>query len=207
MADYPDLNGKTREDAWALLTEWVESPSLRRHCLSVETAMRAYAGKYGQPEEAWGLVGLIHDFDFERHPTLDEHPFVGARVLTEQGYPEWVVNAVLSHSDDPAYPRNSDLEKALFAVDELTGFVAAVALVRPSKAVADVTPSSVKKKMKDKRFAEAVKREDLVAGAAELGIPFEEHVEFVIRAMAGNAVALGLAGTEPPAGDPSSRQE
>src|SRR6478752_6205824 len=133
MSEYPDLNGKTREDAWALLTEWVASASLRRHCLSVETAMRAYAAERGEPVEAWGLVGLIHDFDFERHPTLDEHPYVGADVLAREGYPDWVVAAVLSHADDPAHPRVTDLEKTLFAVDELTGFVSAVALVRPSR--------------------------------------------------------------------------
>ncbi len=194
MADYPDLNGKTRADAQALLEEWVEAPSLRRHCLAVETAMRAYARKRGEPEDAWGIVGLIHDFDFERHPTLEEHPFVGARHLTKVGYPDWLVRAILSHSDDPSYPRETPLERTLFAVDELTGFISAVALVRPSKAVADVTPSSVRKKMKDRRFAEAVRREDLLSGAEELGISFEEHVEFVVHAMALNADALGLAG-------------
>lgn len=199
MPAYPDLNGKTRDDAWLLLTGWVESPSLRRHCLAVETAMRAYATKNGEPEDAWGLVGLIHDFDFERHPNLEEHPFVGARVLAEQGYPDWLVGAVLSHAESPAHPRTTPLEKTLFAVDELTGFVSAVALVRPSKAVADVTPSSVRKKMKDRRFAEAVSRDDLLAGAAELGISFEEHVEFVVHAMAANAEALGLAGNPAPA--------
>lgn len=196
LGDYPDLGGRTRDDAWALLTEWVKSPSLRRHCLAVETAMRAYARKAGEPEEAWGLVGLIHDFDFERHPTLEEHPFIGASVLDGLGYPQWVVGAVLSHSDHPAYPRNSDLEKTLFGVDELTGFISAVALVRPSRAVADVTAASVKKKMKDRRFAEAVRREDLTSGADELGISFEEHVEFVVNALASNAEALGLAGSQ-----------
>jgi putative nucleotidyltransferase with HDIG domain len=195
--DYPALGGKTRDDAWALLTEWVESPSLRRHCLAVETAMRAYARKFEEPEEAWGLVGLIHDFDFERHPTLEEHPFVGAKVLDELGYPQWVVEAVLSHSDDPAYPRRTDLEKALFAVDELTGFISAVALVRPSKAVADVTPSSVRKKMKDKRFAEAVRRDDLTQGADDLGVGLDEHIAFVAAAMSANAEVLGLAGVQP----------
>lgn len=201
MADYPDLNGKTRDDAWALLSEWVKAPSLLRHCLSVETAMRAYAVKEGEPADAWGLVGLIHDFDFERHPTLDQHPFVGAKVLDGLGYPQWVVDAVLSHADDPTYPRNTRLEKTLFAVDELTGFISAVALVRPSKAVADVKASSVKKKMKDRRFAEAVRRDDLTSGAEELGIPFEEHVEFVVQAMAANADVLGLAGIQPSADD------
>jgi putative nucleotidyltransferase with HDIG domain len=195
--DYPALGGKTRDDAWALLTEWVESPSLRRHCLAVETAMRAYSRKFEEPEDAWGLVGLIHDFDFERHPTLEEHPFVGAKVLDELGYPQWVVEAVLSHSDDPAYPRRTDLEKALFAVDELTGFISAVALVRPSKAVADVTPSSVRKKMKDKRFAEAVRRDDLTQGADDLGVGLDEHIAFVAAAMSANAEVLGLAGVQP----------
>lgn len=191
---YPDLNGKTREETWALLNEWVKSPSLIRHCLAVETATRAYARKNGEPEEAWAVVGLIHDFDYEKHPTLDEHPYVGAGVLRELGYPEWVVRAVLSHADDPAYPRETDLEKTLFAVDELTGFISAVALVRPSKAVADVKASSVKKKMKDKAFAAAVKREDLISGAEELGVDLDEHITFVIGAMTENAEALGLAG-------------
>ena len=198
---YPELNGKTREDAWALLQEWVESPSLRRHCLSVETALRAYATRFGEPPDAWGLVGLIHDFDFERHPSLEEHPFVGAGVLAEQRYPKWVIDAVLSHSDDPTYPRTTQLEKSLFAVDELTGFIAAVALVRPSRAVADVTVSSVKKKLKDRKFAEAVRRDELLAGAEELGVPFDDHVAFVIEAMAGNAEVLGLAGTSPSTDD------
>ncbi len=193
---YPDMNGKTRDDAWALLAEWVEGPSLRRHCLAVETAMRAYAVKHGEPEEAWGLVGVIHDFDFERHPDLAEHPFVGAGILRQQGYPEWVVEAILSHADVPEHPRRTALEKTLFAVDELTGFIAAVALVRPSKAVAEVKPSSVKKKMKDKRFAEGIHRDALLRGAEELGIPFDDHVAFVIQAMAANADALGLAGVE-----------
>ncbi|MGB3329271.1 MAG: HD domain-containing protein [Thermomicrobiales bacterium] len=197
---YPDLNGKTREQTWDLLNEWVKSPSLLRHCLSVETAMRAYARKLGEPEEAWSVVGLIHDFDYEKHPTLDEHPFVGAGVLKDLGYPEWVVSAVLSHADNPEYPRTTDLEKTLFAVDELTGFISAVALVRPSKAVADVKASSVKKKMKDKAFAAAIKREDLTAGAEELGVDLDEHITFVIGAMADNAEVLGLAGV---ASDPA----
>lgn len=191
---YPDLNGKTREATWELLNEWVKSPSLIRHCLAVETAMRAYARKHGEPEEAWSVVGLIHDFDYEKHPTLDEHPFVGAGVLKELGYPEWVVQAVLSHADHPDHPRVTELEKTLFAVDELTGFISAVALVRPSKAVADVKASSVKKKFKDKAFAAAVKREDLISGAAELGIDLDEHITFVIGAMTENAETLGLAG-------------
>jgi putative nucleotidyltransferase with HDIG domain len=194
MGSYPDLNGKTRDATWALLSDWVESPSLRRHCLAVETAMRAYARKLGEPEDAWGLVGLIHDFDFERHPDLSEHTVIGSKVLAEHGYPEWFQDAIRVHGSQPGYPRATELDKALFAVDELTGFISAVALVRPSKAVADVTASSVKKKMKDKRFAEGVNRAELIEGAEALGVPFDEHVTFVIAAMAANAEALGLAG-------------
>lgn len=188
-----DLTGKTREDAWGLLTEWVESESLRRHCLSVETAMRAYARHYGQPEDAWGMLGLLHDFDYERHPARDEHTIVGADILASEGYPQWMSDALLAHGFDERFPRTTLTDKALFAVDELTGFIAAVALVRPSKAVKDVTYSSVKKKMKDRRFAEAVSREEMLAGAEELGVPFDQHVTFVIAAMAANAEALGLA--------------
>lgn len=194
LTEYPDLNGKTREDAWVLLNEWVSSPSLIRHCLSVETATRAYALKLGEPEEAWAVVGLIHDFDYERHPDPSEHTFVGAEYLRTQGYPEWVISAVLSHGSNPEHPRTTPLEKTLFAVDELTGFISAVSLVRPSKAVADVKASSVKKKMKDKGFAAGVHREDLTAGAEELGIPLDEHINFVIQAMSANADVLGLAG-------------
>lgn len=193
---YPETSGVTRDDAWALLCEWVQSPSLRRHCLAVETAMRAYADRYGESPDAWGLVGLIHDFDFERHPDLTEHPYVGAGALRERGYPEWVVQAVLSHADDPDHPRTTTLEKTLFAVDELTGFLSAVALVRPSRAIADVKPSSVRKKMKDKRFAQGIHRDALTRGAVELRVPFDDHVAFVIQAMAANADALGLAGEQ-----------
>jgi len=191
---YPDLNGKTRDDAWALLQEWVQSESLRRHCLSVETAMRAYARHFGEPEEAWGIVGLLHDFDFERHPTMEEHTIVGAKALAEAGYPQWVSDALLAHGFDERFPRVTQLDKTLFAVDELSGFISAVALVRPSKAVADVKASSVKKKMKDKAFAAAINRDDIRNGAEELGVPLDEHVTFVIAAMAANADALGLAG-------------
>lgn len=191
---YPDLNGKTRDDAWRLLQEWVSSESLRRHCLAVETAMRAYARKYGEPEEAWGMLGLLHDFDYERHPTMEEHTKVGASVLAEEGFPAWLSEALLIHGFDENYPRKSLMDRALYAVDELTGFIAAVALVRPSKAVADVKYSSVKKKLKDRSFASGVHRAELTEGAEELGVPFDEHVTFVVAAMAANAEALGLAG-------------
>ncbi|HWV24521.1 MAG TPA: HDIG domain-containing protein [Thermomicrobiales bacterium] len=198
---YPDLNGKTREDAWQLLQEWVPSESLQRHCLAVETAMRAYARKYGEPEEAWGMLGLLHDFDYERHPTMEEHTKVGAKVLAEAGYPAWLSEALLVHGFDENYQRASLMDRALFAVDELTGFISAVALVRPSKAVADVKYSSVKKKLKDKSFAAGVHRAELTEGAEELGVPFDEHVTFVIAAMAENADALGLRGVAPDSGE------
>jgi len=186
---------KTRDDAWALLTEFVQSESLRRHCLAVETAMRAYARRFGESEEDWGLVGLIHDYDYEIHPTLDEHPQAGIPLLRERGYPEWVLRAIESHADHLDVPRESPLEKSLYAVDELTGFIAAVALVRPSRAVAEVTPRAVRKKMKDKAFARAVDRAAMTHGAEGLGIEFDEHVAFVATAMTANAAALGLEGT------------
>jgi putative nucleotidyltransferase with HDIG domain len=184
----------TREDGWNLVCEYIQSESLRKHCLAVETAMRAYAVTFGEDPERWGLVGLIHDFDYELHPTLDQHPQDGVPILRERGFPEDVIQDALSHADHLALPRDTPIRKTIYAVDELTGFITAVALVRPSKAVADVSPSSVKKKMKDKAFARAVDREAMVEGAALLGIPFDEHVAFVINAMAGNAEALGLAG-------------
>lgn len=190
----------TRDEVWALLTEYVQSESLRRHCLSVETAMRAYAEKFGESPDDWGLVGLVHDFDFEIHPTLDQHPIEGVPILRERGYPEWAIRAVLAHGENTGVEPETMLEKTLVAVDELTGFIAAVAFVRPSKAVADVTPQAVRKKMKDKAFARAVDREAMVAGAALLDVDFDEHVQFVIDAMANNAVALGLQGV---AGDAS----
>lgn len=186
----------SREDGWALLTEYVQNESLLRHCLSVETAMRAYARIFGEPEDEWGLVGLIHDFDYEMHPTLEQHPQEGAPMLEERGYPAWVIRAILSHAEHLDEPRETLLEKSLYAVDELTGFIAAVALVRPSKAVRDVTPQAVRKKMKDKAFARAVDRDAILAGAAELGVDFDEHVAFVVEAMAANADVLGLAGVD-----------
>lgn len=189
-----DATTITREDVWALVTEYVQSESLRRHCLSVETAMRAYARKFGEPEDDWGLVGLVHDFDFEIHPTLDEHPVEGAKMLEERGYPHWAIRAVLAHGDNTGVLPESQLERTLVAVDELTGFISAVAWVRPSKAVADVTPSSVKKKMKDKAFARAIDRGHITHGAEILGVDLDEHIQFVIEAMSANAEQLGLQG-------------
>ena len=157
--------------------------------------MRAYAGKFGEDPEYWGLVGLIHDFDYEIHPTLDQHPQDGAPILRERGFPEEVIEDALSHADHLDLPRDTPLRKTIYAVDELTGFIAAVALVRPSKAVADVASSSVRKKMKDKAFARAVDRQAMAESAEQLGVDFDEHVAFVIDAMSENAAALGLAGT------------
>lgn len=192
---YPDLEGKTRADGLALLDEWIESDSLKRHCYAVEAAMRAYAEKWDENVDAWGLVGLVHDFDYERHPTLDRHPAEGAPVLREGGWPEWLVEAVLSHGENMDTPRDTPLRKALYAVDELCGFVSAVALVRPSKSIRDVKVSSVKKKLKDKRFAEAVDRTQMRESVEDLGVDFDEHIATVIDALSRNAEKLNLAGT------------
>ena len=184
-----------RADAWDLLCEFTKTESLRKHALAVEAAMRRFARQHGEDEEKWGIVGLLHDFDYERHPTLEEHPFVGAAVLRERGWPEEVARAVLSHGDHTGVSRESLLEKTLFAVDELTGLVTAVALVRPSKSILDVAPSSVRKKMKDKAFARSVNREDIIKGAQELGADLNAHIGEVIEAMKSVADELGLRGT------------
>lgn len=194
MSNYPELNGKTRDDAWNLLAEWVQSESLRKHCLAVETAMRAYAEKLGEPVEAWGMLGLLHDFDYERYPTVEEHTKVGSQVLRDNDWPDWLADGLLAHGFDENYPRTTLYDRALFAVDELTGFISAVALVRPSKSVLDVKVSSVTKKMKDKAFAAAIHRDEMRTGAEEFGVDFNEHVGVIIDAMSANAEALGLAG-------------
>ncbi len=184
----------TRQDAWALLTEFTKNPNLIKHALAVEAAMRAYARKFGEDEEKWGIVGLIHDFDYEQHPTLEEHPFAGAKILEERGWPDEIIRAVLAHADHTGVKRESLMEKALFAVDELTGLIVAVALVRPTKSILDVTVESVKKKWKEKSFAAGVKREDIERGAQELGVPLDEHISIVLEAMKGIASELGLTG-------------
>lgn len=188
------LGGITRADAWALVTEFTKSESLRRHMLAVEAAMRAYARRWGEDEELWGVTGLVHDFDYEIHPDAASHPHEGAPILRARGYPEIIVRAILSHADYLDVPRESRMEKTLYAVDEISGFISAVALVRPSKAVADVTPSAVRKKMKDKAFARGVSREDMLRGAEALGVDFDEHIQFVTEALTGIAPALGLQG-------------
>lgn len=182
----------TRENAWALLTEYVKGEPLLKHCLGVEACMREYARVFGEDEELWGFIGLIHDFDFEIHPTLDQHPQDGAPILREQGVPEDIIQSILSHADHLDVPRSTRLELTLAAVDEMSGFVTAVALVRPSKAIDEVKPSSVKKKMKDKAFARAVNRDEMRHNAEALGIDFDEHIQHVIDGIATIAPRLGL---------------
>ncbi len=185
-----------RADAWTLLTEYTKSDSLLKHAVAVEAAVRGYARRFGENEEEWGITALLHDFDYERWPTLGDHPNKGAEILRSKGYPEWMIRAILSHAQEiTGVSRESRLEKTLFACDELAGFVTAAALVRPSKSVLDLEASSVRKRMKDKAFARGVKREDLVAGAELLGIPLEEHITNVIMSMREQADALGLRGT------------
>jgi putative nucleotidyltransferase with HDIG domain len=186
----------SRDTAWALLTEWTQSDSLRKHALAVEAAVRGYARKFGEDEEAWGIVALLHDFDYERYPTLGDHPNKGCEELRRRGYPDWVTRAILSHAAEATgVMRESRLEKTLFACDEMAGFVTAAALVRPSKSVLDLEAASVIKRMKDKAFARAVPREHLKAGAEELGLPLDEHVTNVIAFMRERAGELGLRGT------------
>ncbi len=183
-----------RELAWGLLCEYTQSESLRKHMLAVEACMRAYARKFSEDEETWGITGLLHDFDYEKYPTPEEHPFVGNKILEERGYPEHVRRAILSHAEYSGVKRESQMEKTLFACDELAGFITATALVKPSKSLAEVEAKSVRKKMKDKAFARSVSRDDIINGAAEMGVDLEEHIAFCIEAMKGIAGELGLAG-------------
>jgi len=190
----------TREDAWNLVREYTQSESLRKHMLAVESCVRGYARKAGADEELWGLAALVHDFDYERWPNVDhaadrEHPAEGAKILRERGYPEELIRAVMSHADYCNTPRQTPLEHTLFACDELTGFITACVYVRPSKSILDLEMESVRKKLKDKAFAKGVNRDDVCNGAAELGIPIEEHIAFCIAAMRENANALGLRGS------------
>ena len=191
----------TRGAAWDLLCEWTQSDSLRKHALAVEAAVRGYARKFGENEEHWAIVALLHDFDYERYPTLGDHPNKGCEHLRSLGYPEWVTRAILSHASEiTGIQPESPVEKALVACDELAGFVTAAALVRPTKSVLDLEAPSVLKRMKDKAFARAVSRDDLRRGAEEIGLPLEEHVGNVIRFMRMKAAELGLAGTGAPPG-------
>jgi putative nucleotidyltransferase with HDIG domain len=189
-----DHNNLDRNRAWSLLCEYTQSESLRKHMLAVEACMRAYARKFGEDENRWGITGLLHDFDYEKYPTPAEHPFVGNKILEERGYPEDVRRAILSHADYSGVKRESKMEKTLYACDEIAGFITASALVKPNKSLAEVEAKSVRKKMKDKAFARSVNRDDIINGAADLGIDLEEHIAFCIEAMKGIAGELGLAG-------------
>jgi putative nucleotidyltransferase with HDIG domain len=185
----------TRDRAWALLTAYTTTDSLLKHALAVEAAVRGYARRFGEDELFWGNTALLHDFDYERFPDLKDHPFRGAEILRGEGYPEAMIRAILSHGDHTGVTRESRLEHTLFACDELSGFVVAAALVRPSKSVLDLEVASVKKRMKDKAFARAVSRDDLQRGADELGLPLDEHIGQVISALRESADALGLKGS------------
>ena len=184
----------TRADAFALMTEYTQSESLRKHMLAVEASLRGYARLWGEPEEDWAVVAVLHDFDYERWPDLENHPFRGVEILKARGYPEWVTRAILSHAEYSGVPRQSRLEHALFACDEMSGFVTAAALVRPSKSVLDLEATSVMKRMKDKAFARAVSRDDLRKGAEEIGLPLDQHIANVITFLRERADDLGLRG-------------
>ena len=187
----------TREEAWALLCEYTQNENLRKHALAVEACVRAYACKLGGDEELWGLSALLHDFDYERwpnqahHPT-QEHPYEGSKILRERGYPEEMIRAILSHADYSGVPRQTLLERALFACDELAGFLTACALIKPGKSIFEVETDSVKRKLKDKAFARGVNRQDVFKGAEELGVPLDEHISLCIEAMRAAADSLGL---------------
>jgi len=183
------------DDGWKLLTEFTQSESLLKHALAVEACMRAYARKLGADEELWGMVGLIHDFDYEKYPSAEDHPFRGNEILQERGYSEEVRRAIMSHAEYSGVPRITPMEKTLFACDELAGFITACALVKPGKSLAEVEAKSVRRKMKDKAFARSVNRDDITTGAADLGLELEEHIAFCIEAMKSIARELGLEGT------------
>jgi putative nucleotidyltransferase with HDIG domain len=190
----------SREDAWQLLSQYTQSESLRKHALAVEACMRAYAQKLHHDEELWGMAGLLHDFDYERWPNDEHHaerghPYEGSKILRENGYPEDLIYAILGHADYCGVARTSLMDHALFACDELSGFLTACALVKPSKSIHDVEAASVKKKLKDKAFARGVSREDVYKGAEELGVSIEEHIAYCIEAMRSVAPALGLSGS------------
>ncbi len=192
-----------RAAAWELLREFTSGESLLKHALAVEACMRAYARHFGEDEERWGVAGLIHDFDYERHPTPDLHPARGSEILAQRGYPEDVRRAILGHANYSGVPRDTPMARALYACDELAGFLTAVSLVKPGKSIFEVEPRSVRRKMKDKAFARSVNRQDIIRGAAELGVDLDQHISFCIEAMKACADRLGLRGTPPPGGGPS----
>ena len=183
----------TRDDAWSILTEFTKGDSLRKHARAVEASMRAYAARLGEDPERWGIAGMLHDFDYEMHPRAPHHPMKGAEILTARGLERDIVYAILAHADYSGMPRVSRLDRALYACDELTGFVHACALVRPGKVITGLEPASVRKKLKDKGFARTVNRDDVYRGAAELGVDLDAHIAFVVEALAGVAPEIGLA--------------
>jgi putative nucleotidyltransferase with HDIG domain len=185
----------SRDQAWSVLTEFTKSDSLRKHARAVEASMRAYAGRYDEDPEAWGIAGMLHDFDYEMHPRAPHHPVKGAEILLARGVPETIVHAILAHADYSGCPRVSRLDKALYACDELSGFVHAVALVRPGRVISGLEPPSVKKKLKDKAFARTVNRDDVYRGATELCVDLDAHIAFVISALTEVAPEIGLART------------
>jgi predicted hydrolase (HD superfamily) len=190
------MNGElpSRDEAIGLLHAWTEGPGLRKHAYAVEAAMRAHAARVGGDPDAFGLVGLLHDFDYERYPSLEDHPFRGQEVLAEKGYPEWFRRAILAHAPHTGVVPETDLEKCLFASDELCGFLTACALVTPTRSLHELKPESVRKRMKDKAFARSVSRDDIVNGAAGIGMDLDAHITFVIGALRAVASDLGLAG-------------
>jgi putative nucleotidyltransferase with HDIG domain len=190
-----------RDSAWRLLTEYTPSESLRKHAKAVEACMRAYARKFGEDEAKWGITGLVHDFDYERWPSPEDHPFRGNEILTERGYPEDVKRAILSHADYSGVSRETKMEKTLYACDELAGLITAAALVKPNKSIFEVDAPSIRRKMKDKAFARSVNRQDIINGAADLGVDLDEHITFCIEAMKSVAGELGLAGVSAASGN------
>jgi putative nucleotidyltransferase with HDIG domain len=184
-----------RAAAWSVLTEFTTSDSLRKHALAVEAAMRAYAARYGQDSETWGVAGMLHDFDYEMHPAAPQHPMKGAEILLARGARPEIVRAILAHADYSGYPRVTLLDRGLYACDELSGFITACALVRPGRAIAGLEPGSVRKKLKDKGFARTVNRQDVYRGAEELSVDLDEHIGFVIASLTAVASSIGLAGS------------
>jgi putative nucleotidyltransferase with HDIG domain len=183
----------TRQEAWSILTEFTKSDSLRKHARAVETSMRAYATRFGEDPERWGIAGMLHDFDYEMHPRAPRHPMKGAEILLARGLDRDLVYAILAHADYSGMPRVSRLDRTLYACDELTGFVHACALVRPGKVITGLEPASVRKKLKDKAFARTVNRDDVYRGAAEMGVDLDAHIAFVVQALEGVAPEIGLA--------------
>ncbi len=202
------VNGKTRKDAWDTVTEFTDSENLRRHMIAVEAGMRGYARQFGEDEETWGLVGLLHDFDYEKFQGPNGHPFVGVQILDKRGWPRDVRRAILSHADYTGVPRESRMEKALYAVDEMSGFLVACAMVRPSRSLSDLNVNSVKKKLKDKSFCAAIDREELKHGAADIGIALDKHIENLIEFLRPVEAQIGLgAAAARPEAKPQARAE